>query len=186
MDDEKILNLIFQREEAAIDAVSRKYGGYCGSIARRILPDPLDAEECVNDVWLRVWNAIPPARPASLTAYLGKITRNLSINRYQAKFAQKRAQNEFMLSLEELADCVPDPDTVDTALWSKALGQSINAFLESEKPDNRKLFVCRYFYCQSVAEIARNQGLSQAHVKSALYRSRERLRKHLEADGITI
>ena len=111
---------------------------------------------------------------------------NLSINRYKARYARKRLHNEFTLSLDELADCVPDPNTTDTALWSRQLGQSINAFLETEKPGNRRIFVCRYFYCQSVAEIARRQGVSQAHVKSALYRSRERLKKHLEADGITI
>ena len=186
MDDEKILTLFFQRDETAIDAVSRKYGSYCGTIARNILSDTSDAEECVNDVYLRAWNAIPPARPSNLAAYLGKITRNLSINRYQARYAQKRLQNVFSLSLDELAGCIPDPNTTDSALWSRRLGQSINAFLEAEKPANRRIFVSRYFYCQSVAEIAEKQGIRQAHVKSALYRSRQRLKKHLEAEGFTI
>lgn len=181
MNDNAIIDLFFRRDQAAILEAQEQYGAYCLSVARNILENEEDSQECLNDLWLKVWNAIPPERPKLLRAYFAKIIRNLAINRHQAQRAQKRAGDRFVLSLEELADCIPDPNTPEEALWTKELSRSLNAFLETEKESDRVLFVRRYFSCQSCAEMARDLGLSLGQVKTRLSRIRDRLRKYLNA-----
>lgn len=186
MNDNAIIDLFFRRDQAAILEAQEQYGAYCLSVARNILDNEEDSQECLNDLWLKAWNAIPPERPRLLRAYFAKIIRNLAINRHQAQRAQKRAGDRFTLSLEELADCIPDPDTTEEALWTRELGRSLNAFLETEKEPDRVLFVRRYFSCQSCAEIARDLGLSLGQVKTRLSRMRDRLRTYLNARDFSV
>lgn len=182
MQDNDIIELYFARDERAIAATSEKYGGYCYSIVMNILSDPQDAEECVNDTWLRAWCAIPPTRPNALRVFLGKITRNLALDRYKARTAEKRAGGEFAMSLEELGECVGQMDETET----REIGASISRFLRTQPELSRKMFVCRYFYCESVADIARRFAVGEGRVKSALFRMRSKLKEHLEKEGIWV
>ena len=182
MQDQEIIELYFARDERAIAATAAQYGGYCQSIAMNILSDMLDAEECVNDTWLRTWNAIPPTRPNVLRVFVGKITRNLALDRYRARTAEKRAGGEFAVSLDELDECVGVTDEGDSAL----IGESISNFLRTQPELARKMFVCRYFYCDSIADIARRFRVGEGMVKSTLFRVRARLRDHLEKEGISV
>lgn len=181
MNDQEIVELFFRRDQLGILEAQEKYGAYCLTVARNILGSEEDSQECLNDLWLRVWNAIPPERPQLLRAFLSRIIRNLAINCHRAKFARKRVEDQYTLSLEELSGCIPDPRTTEETLWTKELTAQLNAFLETEKALDRKIFVRRYFYCQSCPEIAGALGLSQGQVKTRLCRCRERLRKFLEA-----
>lgn len=186
MKDEQIIELYFERNEAAIEESRKKYGAYCMKIAENILGNQLDSEECTNDTWLGAWNSIPPNRPSNLATYLGKITRNLSINRYKMKHAEKRSINEFTVSLDELSECVPGELSPEN---SDALGRvsaSISEFLHTQKPLDRRVFVCRYFYCDSISEIAERFDISESKTKSLLFRMRSKLKAHLEKDGITV
>lgn len=186
MNDEQIVSLYFERDENAILESKNRYGAYCTAIAMNILHNESDSEECVSDTWLGAWRSIPPHRPANLATYFGKITRNLSINRYKKNHAERRADGEFALSLSELDECLPGGRTVDDEEATKWIGESINRFLHAQKPLERRIFVCRYFYCDSIAEIAARHGLSESHVKSTLFRVRARLRIHLEKDGVSL
>lgn len=186
MNDEQIVELYFRRDETAIAESEKKYGAYCMKIAMNILSSELDSEECVNDVWLGAWRSIPPQRPSNLATYLGKITRNLSINRYKMKYADKRAMNEFAISLDELDEFVPGGEPVEDDGRIGQIGESINVFLHGQKALDRRVFVCRYFYSDSVAEIAERFGISESRVKSLLFRMRSKLKAHLERDGITV
>ena len=186
MKDHEIIGLYWERKENAISATAKKYGKYCYSISYNILHNNEDAEECVNDTYMQTWKAIPPHRPAVLASFLGKITRNLAINRYNALHADKRAAGEFALSLDELDDCVAGQSTVESEAEIKMLSQSISEFLREQPAQARRIFVCRYFYCESVSEIAALFGASESKIKSVLFRMRNKLRKHLEKGGITI
>ncbi len=183
MEDSRIIELFFQRNEQAIRETAAKYGPYCMQISRNILNDPHDCEENVNDTYLQTWNSIPPQRPDTLKAYLAKITRNLALNRFQADHAQKRGSGEFCLSLEELGDCTPSAVSVENGVQMAELSKSISRFLRSEPPEARKVFVCRYFYSESIADISRRFSCSSSKVKSMLLRSRNRLKKHLTEEG---
>lgn len=186
MEDEQIIRLYFDRNETAISETDKKYGSYCMKIAMNILSSEPDSEECINDVWLKMWNSIPPSRPQNLAAYAGKITRNLSINKYKMRYAEKRIEGEFAVSLDELDDCIPGGDTMDEEERSKLIGKSISDFLRGQKELARKVFVCRYFYCDSVSEIAERFDISESHVKSMLLRLRLKLKTHLEREGVTV
>lgn len=177
--DNCIIDLFFQRNERAIAETEAKYGNYCKKIAMNILNDRLDVEETVSDTYLQTWNSIPPNRPVCFSAYLGKITRNLAINRYRARYAQKRISSEFALSLDELNECVSDSTATDY-VSSAALSQCINEFLSKQKKDYRRIFVCRYFYCDSVSEISKRFCMSESKVKSVLFRMRNKLKGYLE------
>lgn len=179
MNDNEIVDLFFRRDQNGILEAQEKYGAYCLSVARNILESEEDSQECLNDLWLRAWNAIPPERPKLLRAYFGKIIRNLAINRHRAKFARKRVEDRFTLSIEELDGCIPDPRTTEEALWTRELSQNINDFLATEKELDRVLFVRRYFYCQTCPEIAQALGMTQGQVKTRLSRGRDRLQKFL-------
>ena len=182
MQDHDIIELYFARDERAIAATAAQYGGYCHSIAMNILSCESDAEECVNDTWLRTWNAIPPTRPNVLRVFVGKITRNLALDRYRARTAEKRAGGEFAMSLEELNECVGVVDERESIL----IGESISKFLRTQPELARKMFVCRYFYCDSIADIAQRFRVGEGMVKSTLFRVRGKLRDHLEKEGISV
>jgi len=186
MNDEQIIELYFERNETAITESKEKYGAYCMKIAMSILSNELDSEECLNDTWYGAWRSIPPKRPSNLATYFGKITRNLSINRYKMRFADKRVINEFTVSLDELSECVSIDSAVESDEQIREVGASISRFLHTQKELDRKVFVCRYFYCEPIAEIAAHFEVSESRIKSLLFRMRSRLKKHLEKEGVVV
>ena len=186
MDDNRIIELYFLRSEEAISATDKKYGAYCLSIARNILPNPEDAREAVNDTYLGAWNAIPPHKPASLASFLGKITRRISINKWQAAHTAKRGSGEIPLALEELSECIPSPMDVEQTLAGKELAEFLNQFVRSLPEMERKVFLCRYWYLEPVKITAKRFGFSESKVKSMLLRTRNKLRKELEKEGIPV
>lgn len=186
MDDTRIIDLYWMRSENAILETAEKYGGYCHSIAFRILHNDQDSEECVNDTWLGAWNAMPPKRPSVLSTFLGRITRNLSLNRWKHRSAEKRGFGEITVALEELQECVPAPDEVESSLDEMALADTLSRFLFSLPQESQKIFVQRYWYLCSIQEIANNCGASTSKVKMSLLRSRQGLQKFLQKEGITL
>ena len=186
MEDDQIIGLYWERSEAAISETAKKYGRYCRRIAFNILQNDTDSEECVNDAYLRAWNVIPPHRPNSLSAYLGKITRNLSLNRYRHNTAQKRGLWQTSAILDELEDCVPAPGDVEQIVDDIVLVEVLNRFLAALPEDSRKVFMRRYWYFNSVKEIAKGFGMSESRVKMTLLRARNSLKAQLEKEGITL
>lgn len=185
MEDRQIVALYHQRQEQAIRESEKKYGHYCRRIARNILTLPEDAEECVSDTWLAAWNAMPPQFPQVLSAFFGRIVRNLSISRYRANHAQKRyAGMEALLS--ELEDCLPSPDTMERHLERLELSRLIGGWLEGLSADDRALFLGRYWYGAPVKELARRAGLSPNTASQRLGRLRQRLKQVLEAEGVAL
>lgn len=183
MEDEAIVELYWRRDEDAIRFSQTKYGGYCSSIAKNLLADRWDVEECVNDTWLRAWNAIPPQRPAKLRAFLAKITRNLALDQLKAKGRAKRGGGELTLALEELGECVPSPGGVEEALQGRELEGAVNAFLRVLPTRDRDIFLRRYFFVEPVGEIAVRYAMGENAVSAALSRTRKKLRIHLEKEG---
>jgi len=186
MDDHGIIQLYWDRDDQAIRVTSEKYGRYCQSIARNILGNDEDAEECVNDTWLHAWNAMPTHWPEQLTAFLGKITRNLSFNRYQRDRAGKRGGGEIALVLDELADCVSDTDDVERSVDRRELGKAVNSFVRGLPANKRRLFVRRYWYADAVTKIAADCGMSQGGVSKALERMRKQLKAYLTERGFEL
>ena len=186
MEDKEIVELYFQRNEDAIACTSSKYGRYLNKISFNILKDSMDAEECVNDTYMKAWNTIPPKRPDALGAFLAVITRNLSLDKYKYKYAAKRAQGEFALLLSELEECVPDEAFADREMEGKEISRVITDFLRGRSEDSRKIFVMRYFFCDSVKEISKKSGFSESKVKSSLFATRNALKKQLIQEGIYI
>ena len=183
MDDQAILDLYFARSETAISETAAKYGPYCYSIAWNILNNKEDAEESVSDTYLSAWNAIPPRRPNLFAAFLAKITRRLSIDRWRARSAYKRGGGEMDLALEELDHCLTDGDTPELILQRKELLRSVNRFLESLSEQDRSIFLCRYWYLDPIDRIAENFGFTPSKVTSLLHRLRIKLRSHLQKEG---
>lgn len=181
--DADIVALYFARSEEAIAACQVKYGKTCHTIAYNILRSDEDAEECVSDTWLRAWNAIPPERPARLGAWLSTVTRRLALSRYETKTAAKR-YGGIQASLEELAECVTDGGL--TIADEVALSGAINSFLASLPARTRMIFMRKYWYMDSIAAIAKSMGMTESAVKVTLHRTREKFRKHLEKEGITV
>lgn len=184
MQDEKIVELYFARDEQAIAATSAKYNTYCMNIAMNILHNREDSEECVNDTYLKVWNSIPPHAPTRFSAFIGKITRNTAIDRYTQKRAQKRNAG-FELAIDELSECLPsgtDGDVTDELILKNA----IDSFLDSLPKRTRVIFMRRYWYMSTIKEIADGLSLSESNVKVILMRTRERFKEHLENEGIVI
>lgn len=184
MEDQKIIELYWNRSEEAISETEQKYGNYCCSIARNILANREDAEECVNDTYLAAWNAIPPQRPSLLAAFLGKITRNLSIDRWRTQNRQKRGSGEILLALDELDDCVSGQQSVDAEMERKRFAQVFNRFLDSLPEMERRIFLCRYWYLDPIAEIADRFGFSVSKVTSMLHRTRKKLYIVLEKEEL--
>ena len=186
MDEHEIINLLRTRDSRAIIQLSEKYGHYCRQIAENILSSQQDVEECLNDTYLKVWNAIPPACPERLDAYIGSITRNLALNRYRNDHTQKRSNHTCPLLLSELSDLASTSPTPEQVLESKELIQTINDFLSSLSRMKRYIFLRRYWYADSIADIAHNTHRSQASVSMTLTRLRRKLRSHLNERGINL
>jgi len=185
MDDKQIVDLYWERSESAIKETQRKYGKYCHSIAYAILYSSEDAEECVNDTLLRAWGAIPPAKPSRLSTFLGKITRNLALDRYDKNTAQKRL-GPVELVLDELSECIPDADSSLDPIDKIALGDAINAFLAGLPQKTRQIFLRRYWFLSPVRDIARDTDMSESAVKASLMRTRESFKAYLEKEGIVL
>lgn len=186
MEDEHIIELYFARSEAAIVETSAKYGAFFRGISRNILNSEQDAEECVNDAYLSAWNSIPPKRPDNLRAYIARIVRNLSLNRWNKLNAAKRGGGEVPLALEELEGCIPAADTVQRETDRAELAGVLNSFLRGLGGEKRDVFLKRYWYLVPVKEIAEQYGMSESKVKSMLLRTRGKLREFLEKEGISI
>ena len=182
LEDSKIIGLFFERSEQAIEELDRKYGSAVRKAAANILNDRLDVEECANDTYLRVWNSIPPHRPDPLVSYVCRISRNLAVNRYHANKAGKR-NSEYDLVLDEMEECIPSGMSVETEYEAKELAAAINRFLSTLSRDDRVLFVRRYWYSDSVADLAVMMGSSAKRISVRLFRIREKLRKTLKKEG---
>lgn len=186
MKDIDIIKLYFERSEKAISETDSKYGAYCSCIAENILNNRQDSEECVSDTYLKTWNSIPPNKPSNLRTYLGRITRNLAINRYKMYSAEKRGGTAMAVVLSELEGCIPSALTVEDVLDEKLLIRALEDFLKHQSDMKRNIFLRRYWYCQSIADIANDFYMSQSKVTSILYRQRQKLKEHLEKEGIFI
>ena len=184
MDDSKIVDLFWERSEEAILRSDEKYGRYCRGIAQNILGSPEDSEECVNDTWLNAWNSIPPQRPERLSTYLGKITRNLSLNRYKQLNTQKRGGGQVDLALSELENCVPSQTGMEQIADEMELVATLEKFLLSYPKTERNIFLGRYWYLYSIPELATAYRMSESKIASLLYRMRNRLKLHLQKEEI--
>lgn len=184
MDDELILELYFARDQEAVRETEQKYGDYCHRISQRILGSRNDAEECVNDTWLQAWNAIPPQRPQCFPAFLGRITRNLSLDRWEHRQAKKRGGGQTEVLLSELRDCLPSRDGPERYLEQRELGDLLNRWLVQQPQKNRVAFVRRYWYADTLAETAERIGCTTGAAKALLHRMRHSLRTHLEKEGV--
>lgn len=184
MDDRSIVMLFLERNEQGLHEAKTKYGSYCRSIAYGVLRDWQDAEECESDTYLAAWNVIPPQQPTLLAAFLGRITRNLSLKKLRTNTAAKRGGNAAILSLEELSDCIPAGKSFEEDLQTRELADSISIFLRALPETQRKVFVLRYWYCDTVREIAGRFGFTQSKVKMMLLRTRADLREYLIKEGI--
>ena len=183
MDDKSIVDLYFSRDEEAISQTDQKYGHYCYCIAYNILTNKEDAEESVSDTYMTAWKAIPPRRPSVLSTFLGKITRNISIDRWRERSAYKRSGGETALVLEELEDCVAGMQNVEMDYERKEIVEAYVKFLDALPITERRVFLCRYWYVESIETIADKFGFSQSKVKTMLHRIRVRLRKRLAEEG---
>ncbi|MCL2500582.1 MAG: RNA polymerase sigma factor [Defluviitaleaceae bacterium] len=186
MDDGTILDLFFERDEAGIEEAKHKYSKRLFMIAKNILRSNEDAEECVNDTLLKAWNSIPPNRPQMLGAYLSKITRNRSLNRWEERNAAKRGGGEVTQLLGELGESVPAPNTTEQAYDETQTTAAINIFLAKADKTARILFVLRYFHGESITGISARLKMNENRIKSTLFRLRKKLRSYLEKEGITL
>ena len=184
MDDQDIVRLFLERDERALQQTALKYGAYCTEVAYRILENRQDAEECVNDAYLRTWNAIPPQSPRSLRSFLAKITRNVALNRYRDDRTLRRGQGEVCLALDELGECVSGEDNVPEAYLREEMGAYINRFLRQLPRRDCDIFLSRYYFLYSACEIADRQGVAEAYVRTNLSRTRRKLRQYLERNGL--
>ncbi len=181
-EDEQIVALFWARDEVAIAKTSEKYGHLCMSVALNILHNEQDAEECVSDTYLNLWNTIPPERPRNLTAFVCRITRNIALNRFDYNCAQKRSGR--VVSLTDLADTLPD--TALLPMEDEELGKHLAAFLATEKALARKVFIRHYWFSDGIADIAARYSLTESKVKSMLFRTRNRLRRYLTEKGVYV
>lgn len=185
MEDERIIELYWERNQQAIAATEEKYGAYCRKIAYNILYNHEDCEECVNDTWFRAWNAMPDERPGILSAFLGAITRNLSLDCYRKLHSKKRGNGEMTYVFDELSDCIAG-DGPEQQADANALAEALNDFLQQTEKENRMIFIRRYWYMESVSAIAEKYGISESRVKSSLFRTRKKLHKFLLREGYAV
>ncbi|MBR5285145.1 MAG: RNA polymerase sigma factor [Clostridia bacterium] len=186
MEDKRIIELFWQRQERAIAAAKEKYGAYCTVIACNILGSYEDIEECLSDTWLRAWESIPPQRPDNLRAFLARITRNLAFSQWRQRNAEKRGGGELPLILDELSEVVSGHTDVEKTVEQKELAAAIEGFLDTLPERTRRIFVCRYWYADPVREIARVHGMKENAVSMQLSRTREKLRNYLTERGFEI
>lgn len=185
MEDVRIVELLWQRVESVLDTIRQKYGSLCFNISFSILRSREDAEECVSDTYMRVWDSVPPNRPDNLQAYLVKITRNLSIDKLRAMTRKKRGADSRDVALAELEACLPSR-SVEEEYDDRELAEAINRFLKELPSESRMIFVGRYWSYRTVAELASDFGYSQSKIKSILFRVRGDLRANLELEGYSI
>lgn len=186
MEDAEIIRLYWLRNETAIAESEKAYGAYCFTVANNLLDSPPDAEECVNDTWLKAWGAIPPARPKYLRLFFGRIARNLAFDRWRHDGCAKRGGGEVELVLDELTECVSDTESPEDVLQNNALRESLNRFLNRLSPREHRIFLRRYFYAESVKAIADRYDLRESNVLSILSRTRKKLKEHLQKEGFEL
>lgn len=186
MKDSQIVDLYWQRDETAISETETKYGRFCFSIANNILHDDEDAKECVNDTYLGAWNAMPPHRPEMLSTFLGKITRRLSLKKWRDRSADKRGGGSVALSMEELEECIPSRQRTDDSIAVAELTDLINGFLESLPVEERRVFLRRYWYFDSISDISARFGFGESKVKMMLKRTRDKLLVRLQKEDAAV
>lgn len=186
MKDSEIVTLYWDRNEDAILQTQKKYGAYLSKTAYNILADFEDSKECVNDTYFSAWNSIPPHRPAFLSTYLAKITRQLAIDRFRKKNAVKRYASEYAVSLDELGDTFSGGTSAEQVLDAKLLDAAINQFVCALPEDVQRAFVGRYYFFDSLKDIARYCGMKESKLKSLLYRTRQQLKEHLTKEGFDL
>lgn len=186
MEDHQIVDLYWQRSESAIEETEQKYGRYLIRIAYNILSDWEDSEETVGDTYLKAWNSMPPHRPGTLSTYLGKITRETAIDRFRKRTSQKRQASQYSYSLSELQECVSAGNTTAQDVDLRLLSQAISAFLRTVSPQARSIFVGRYYFMDSIREVAAYYGMSESKTKSMLHRTRMALKAYLKQEGFDL
>jgi len=186
LNDSQIVALFFDRDQRAIKETAAKYGNYCYCIVHNILQNREDSEEAVSDTYLALWDAIPPHKPAVLRTFLGKVARRTALKRWERSRTQKRGGGEVALALEELSEYLSDGATPETAIETAELTQILNGFLRKLPKEERQVFVCRYWYLDPIADIAKRFGYTQSKVKSMLARTRMKLRAALTKEGIAL
>lgn len=184
MTDEKIVELYFLKSEDAIKETSIKYRKMCMGISMNILGNYEDAEECTSDAYLKVWNVVPPQKPQCLSAFLAKIVRNISLNKLKHEKRQKYGKKEAWIALDELELVLPSSENTEDTLNAEELKAAINTFVAQLPNDTRRVFVGRYWFFDSIADIAKKTGFSQSKVKMTLFRTRDSLKKYLEKEGL--
>ena len=184
MEDSAIVDLYWQRSEQAIPETERKYGRYCHTVAMRIVNNREDAEECVNDTWLGAWNSMPENRPSYLAPYLAKLTRWLSLSRMKTQNRLKRGGGEITITLEELDMELGEGTDLAKQIEMKELSEYLDAFLSELPAEERKVFLARYWYAASIREISEKSSYSESKIKSMLLRTRRKLKKALEEEGL--
>ncbi len=184
MEDERIIDLYWQRSDLAISETENKYGRYCRAIARRIVGTEEDAEECVSDAWFRAWNLMPDQRPTVLSAFLGRITRSISIDRIREKNRLRRGGGEAALALDELEECIPGGTDPERVVEEKELEKAIGRFVSELPQPERTIFVLRYWHVTPIDEIAEKLQFSRGKIKSSLFRMRRKLRARLQEEGL--
>ena len=184
MDDNKIIELYFKRDESALSETDKKYGRYCYSIAYNILSDHEDSRESVNDTYLGAWNTMPPKHPPILSTFLGRITRNIAFKRYREKAALKRGGGVAAVSLDELSECIAASDTVDREFERQELARIVDSFLRALPETERNVFIRRYWYCDQISAIAKRYGATKGKIKMMLFRTREKLAEELRREAL--
>lgn len=185
LEDSKIIELFYERSEQAIIELSKKYGSVCTRVANNILNNRLDSEECINDAYLGAWNTIPPQKPDPLLSYVCRIVRNLAIKKYHSNTAIKR-NSIYDVSLDELENCFPVSDSPEDKADTREIAQMIDCFLETMDKENRIMFVRRYWYADSITELAELFHTSNHNISVRLFRTREKLRKYLIKEGVSL
>lgn len=186
MEDEQIVSLYWAREESAIRETEKKYDRYLTKIAHNILNNPEDSRESVNDTYLAAWNSMPPHRPSVLSAYLAKLTRRISIDCFRYRTREKRLGSEYVISLSELGDCVSGGNTTEEIVNVKLLADAIGIYLRTQSAEARTAFLARYYFLDSVRDVAAYLGISESKCKSLLYRTRIGLKAYLEKEGFCL
>ena len=186
MEDDQIVGMFLRREPDAIEAVSQKYGAYCQYIAGNILENTQDVEECLNDVYLQLWNAIPPHEPQNLAAFAGKLVRNTAFNRYRSDHTQKRGDGSVPLVLDELTELLSDPNTLERTIDRKLITEALNGFLSTLPQWKRYILIRRYWYADSVSAIAQACHKSEGHISMTLTRLRRKMKEYLTERGIEL
>ena len=183
MEDCRIIDMFWAREQEALEQTHNKYGSYLTKVANQILNDRADSEESVNDTYLAAWNAIPPHRPDSLCAFLSKITRRIAIDRLRKRETQKRGGEQYLLSLSELSECLPGKEDTANTVEARMLAEAIRRFVAGLPEKQRKVFLGRYYFADSLHDIARYTDMTEANAKVILHRTRLALRSFLEQEG---